>query len=138
MAKTTDKTIWTLALVAIAGFAAWKLLPVLLKRLNGGGSSGGSSGGVGSSSPYPYEPDYGEGSNQNPLANLSLGGGSGSGSGGMGGGGSIASAFSNWLSGVLGYGQNAANGMSTDLGYNPSTGTDLLGSLDNLGLPLET
>jgi len=55
-AKTTNKTIWTLALVGVIGFLAWKLWPALKKRISGSSaSSGGPVGGASSYSPYsPY------------------------------------------------------------------------------------
>ena len=83
--KSTNKTLWTVALVAVFGFAVWKLLPVLARKLNGGGGGGGGSVGSGGSGLpyYPQNPyDSGQQGSQNPLANLSFGNGLGKGSSG--------------------------------------------------------
>lgn len=55
--KSTNKTLWTVVLVAAFAFAMWKLLPVLSRKLSGGGSGGGS--GVGGSG-VPYYPQQGQ------------------------------------------------------------------------------
>lgn len=129
--KSTDKTIWTLALVAIVGFFAWKLWPYLKNKLTGGGSSGGAIGGTSASGQYPYYPDNNQGGGQG--AGLNFGGGGGGG----GGGGSAPGSFSAWLSSVLnqGYQNASALGNSGDL---EASDAEALGGLDDAGLPLET
>jgi hypothetical protein len=57
MTKSTNKTIWVLALVGILVFLVWKLWPAIRNKLNsGGGSSGGAVGGLSGGNGYPYYP----------------------------------------------------------------------------------
>jgi hypothetical protein len=90
--KNTNSTILTLAVVAVAVFAAWKVIPALLKKLNaqgasaspiasGGGISNDGDIGSGYTGQYPGQ----DNSILSMLQNL-LKGGSGSGSGGSGAG----------------------------------------------------
>lgn len=100
--KSTNKTLWTMALIAVIGYMAYKLLPDLMKKLsdNGGGSGSNSVGGV-----QYYPPDYGEDQgqgqqNRNPLGFNFGGPGNTSGQGGAYGGGNI---LANFLNQVTGY-----------------------------------
>lgn len=133
---STNRTIWTVAIVAVFLFLAWKLWPAIKKLLNGGsGGSSGSAGAVGgAASPYPFQENpYQSGTgNQASL-------GFGSGQGGGPSPGSLAatdpfSAFTNWLQLVLSGGQDNAALASSELGYNPDTGMDELAQLNAQGL----
>lgn len=130
--KSTDKTIWTLALILIAGFLTWKLWPALKNKLNGGGGSGGG-GAIGGTSAEGDENPYGQGGAQQG-AGISFGSGNGAGSSQQGG---SSSAFGNWLNSVLNQGyQNAYQlGDASTLESSDASG---LYSLDEQGLPLET
>jgi hypothetical protein len=100
--KSTNSMLWTLAIIAVLGFAAFELIPALLKKIGSGSSSGTGSNSVGGVQYYP--PDYGQDQGQgqqNPLG-LSFGGppGSSNGQGGTFAGGNI---LSNFLNQVTGY-----------------------------------
>lgn len=124
--KTTNKTIWTLALIGIIGFLVWKLWPAIRNRLNSGGSSGGGAvGGTTASGGYPYNP-YSQ--NGGPQAGLSFGGNSGS-SNSNGSSGSLSA----WINNILNQGYANADQLS---GYDASD--DPLAQMDEEGLPLET
>jgi hypothetical protein len=125
--KSTNKTLWTLAIIAILGFLAWKLWPAIRNKLNSGGGSGGGGpvGGI----PGGYNP-YGGGGQP--------GGGSFSGGPGLGnpnnpgGGGNF---LSNWINSVLN--QGYANADAID--QNSITDSDFaneLAQLDTSGLDL--
>lgn len=126
MTKSTNKTIWTLALVAILGFLAYKLWPAIKNKINGGAGSGGAIGGTTAGNPYnPY------GSGQGGPAPGGGAGLGGSQSGGYGGG----SGLGNWISQVLNQGYYNASelGSASDLESSDAAG---LGDLDAAGLPL--
>ena len=78
--KTTNKTLWTVALIAAFAFAAWKLLPILARKLNGGSSGGGS--GVGGGGGVPYFPGQSEQPGSGSGSGLNFGTGNGNGPGG--------------------------------------------------------
>jgi len=132
-----DRTIWTLALVAVVVFLAWKLWPALKKLLNGasGSGSGGGSGAVGgAANPYPfYENPSGQGNSGS--GNFGFGAGSG---GGAAAGSQAAldpiSAFTDWLQVVLSNGLDDAALAPSELGYNPNNGMDELQQLDEQGI----
>jgi len=132
MTAETQKNLWRLGYIAVIAVVIWKIWPWLKEKLSGS-SSGGSSGAAGVSSPYPYsENPY---SQQGSGSGLQIGGGSGAGNPSYvsaAGGGAISQLFSDIAQGV----QNAL-GMSTQLGYNPTTHQDELAALDQQGLPLE-
>lgn len=131
--KTTDKTLWTFALIGAFALAAWKLLPILARKLNGGGgSSGGAIGGTTASGGYPDE-----GGGQQQGAGLSFGSGNGNGNGsGSGSNGQSGGSFAGWLNSILTQGyQNAAQlGDASTLESSDAGG---LYGLDEQGLPLE-
>ena len=107
MAKSDNKTLINLVIIAGIGFILWKLWPTIKKGL--GGSSSGYSGSGGASPQYPYP-------NQSPQQpsgpSLSLGGGGSQGGGGGGGGGGLGG----WLNNILnqGYSNAAALGNPED------------------------
>lgn len=123
-AKSTDKTILTIAFAAALLFAAWLIIPRLAKMIGSGG--GGSGVNAAGGSPYwePYNPASGQGNG--PSAGLNFGGGGG-------GGGSILTgkAAQNYLSNFQA--QSASN--LNQLGTQTDTLIDQVGEqLDQQGI----
>ena len=58
MSAQSNKTIWTVAMVALIGYLVWKLLPVVSKKLGTSGTASTGSAVGGSSSPYSYRNPY--------------------------------------------------------------------------------
>jgi hypothetical protein len=78
----TNKTIFTIGVIAVIGFLTWKLWPALSKAIKnfgsgGGGSAGGAVGGGYGNSGLGYDNPYNQ--NQSPLGSLNFGGGQGGG-----------------------------------------------------------
>lgn len=123
MTKTTDKTLWTIALIAIVGYFAFKLLPDLVKKLGSGGSGGSNSvGGV-----QYYPPDYGEEGNEGQRSPLNFGLGGGNGGGYSSGGGN---ALSDFLNQIAGYNQQSMgyfDSLNTDMDYQEMGGVATVG-----------
>jgi hypothetical protein len=141
--KSTNKTLVTLAVVAILLFAAWKLIPAFVSKIGSSGSASGTAGGGG----VGYGGSDGYGSDQYDQQPQSLLGGLLSGlsslfnsSGGGSGGGKASNLLgnNNGSNGSLfGSGSNASFGSNlydygTGTEYNPEFG-GTLGSYDDLG-----
>lgn len=129
--KSTDKTIWTLALIGVVVFLAWKLWPALKNKLNGGGGSSGG-GAIGGTSAGGDEDPYGQGQQQG--AGVSFGSGQGQGSGA---GAASSPAFLTWLNNTVLQGWQNATGLGDATALESSDASGLY-QLDEQGLPLET
>lgn len=125
--SSTNKTIWTVALIAVFGFLAFKLLPGLLKKLGSSDSNGGGgSNSVGGVSYYP--PDYGQGQGQGggQSAGLNLGG-NGSQQGSSLNPGGILSNFLNQVNGYNASTMGYFNSQNTSLDYQEQPSEDTVG-----------
>lgn len=121
--KSTNKTIWTLALVGVLIFLSIKLWPSIKKLFASGGGGSGGAGGVGASGQQPY-PQSGSGGGGGGLSFPSGGGTQGS------------SSFLQNLSNLL-YQGTYAGSTPGQQDYIDSFLNQPLMSLDQQGIPLE-
>lgn len=122
----TNKTIWTLAIIAVLVFLAWKLWPAIKNAISNSGSGGGGAVGSTTASGWPYDPYSSSGQGSGP--GLSLGSGLGSGNGSSSYGSNTVNPLTSWINSIFSQGQYDASGMNTD---------DDLEQIDENGLPLE-
>jgi len=134
MTKSTNKTIWTLGLVGVVVFLAWKLWPAIRNKLNGSGSGGGAVGATTAGSQYPFDP-YGQGGGggSQPGVGANFGGGPGGQSG--------ENPLQEWLNQIVNEGYYNASQIDNAGGdsYGNILASDEgdLYDLDEQGLPLE-
>jgi hypothetical protein len=137
MTASTNRTIWTVALITLLGLVIWKAWPAIKNALNRIGSGGSGGGGATTANGYlPQQNPYGQGGSGSPFGG-SLGGGPGGSSYPGSGLGVTPSSFSDWLSSIEQEGYD--NISDSALGYGPNDIADSdyaneLSTLDSEGI----